>query len=1097
MDKAQLLQEVEALTFAQRSRRMVDFGRLSLTDARMAQTLAEMAVGPFYERFLALQACYGSRDGALVFASLSDPSSCMRRLAVKLVPLTCDQEQQRQALRIVPRELRSSLIRFLRHYDLQEPIDLFLHYLAEQADRSLGSLLPFGSPDVVARYLPRVSPRFSRDQWRRLARWQPELALDVLQRRLEDLGEQEELFIAHLNATIPILVRVHPDGLLALLRSSRLTDLLSRLKLEELWRRRPNELFDLLYAAHIDINLDEYIINRHITMDRLHLLARHNSKDYRIIESLGLLPPEQRVEIFEAHLRHVTDRGMPPFEALALLPRQQREQEARHLWSRTDLDLRQWEERRQYAQLLPWPEARAKLDYDLHHADVQRRDCALGILARAVAYQREHLDDLLDLFLKHRNEPDPVRLSMCDGLNALPPGAWREAHLPALAAFVRASLDAIDLSMHTLEKLARLLFRLVPWHLQWASEQIAALLGERGAFPLSASVYDEPALESLLTARHIRGLVPILLPVLTDWLRQDKREALAACAASLGCQLRHFPELGQLLAQLVASSQTTTEAQRIMKLLIRWQPALSHTLIPELVARDPSWIMVSAVEEYLQRFRQDLLSPFLVRTTIQGRFASEEAHFLPSMKSGLVLTQSQQERYAERLEGEIASSFEHRLLRNAYSQLALLPAIAPERLLSLAQNTRNYNRQIGAINALATTDNTLMAATIFALLREQSEKDESVYMLRVTLRALRRALRRLPEEAAFELLSSYTFPQLTMRKEITLLIGRLSLDAAYQYLLDLQTREGQHPDLRAVGIRALWNHLDRPLTWEILQRAASTASNNMAFKIGHIPPEQLTSQELQQLLRLLHTTLQHAGQEARLDLLQNIGELSLRDTQRILTPLLLSMMLSESVAEAEAAITAFMAVCTDRDIPQLQETIRVLGRDRRRLLMLLPRFSLWSSVKYRRYRNLSKSKLQGRRQLALALISVLGEFPATSQVRLRNVFTLLSIADVIELIKQLVETDQLHPEALMEACNQLNVVYHPRPLAEEDLRAVQDALAAHPDERLRRVALAALCAQAHETHYSSEWTPELTERLRVYQSDPSPLVAEAALNIFP
>ncbi|GCE21182.1 hypothetical protein [Dictyobacter kobayashii] len=122
MNKAQLLQEVEALTFAQCSRRMVDFGRLSLTDPQLAQTLADLAAGPFYERFLALQACYGSRDGALVFTSLSDPSACMRRLAVKLVALTCNQEQQQQALQVVPRELRASLIRSLLHHDLQAPL---------------------------------------------------------------------------------------------------------------------------------------------------------------------------------------------------------------------------------------------------------------------------------------------------------------------------------------------------------------------------------------------------------------------------------------------------------------------------------------------------------------------------------------------------------------------------------------------------------------------------------------------------------------------------------------------------------------------------------------------------------------------------------------------------------------------------------------------------------------------------------------------------------------------------------------------------------------------------------------------------------------
>ncbi|GHO84719.1 hypothetical protein [Dictyobacter formicarum] len=1096
MNKAQLLQEVEVLTFAQRSRRMVDFGRLALADPQLDQALAEMATGPFYERFLALQACYGSRNGDLVFASLSDPSACIRQLAVKLVALTCNQEQQRQALQIVPRELRASLIRFLRRYDLQEPIDLFLHQLAGQADKSLVSLLSFGSPELVAQYLPQLSQRFNRAQWRRLARWQPDLALTALQQRLENLAEQEELFVDHLNAVIPILARVLPDALLALLRSPLLADLLFQLQLVELWRQRPNELFDLLLSVHASIDLYKYKVHRRLTLERLHILAQQYSTDDQLVAWLEILPPRQRVEVFEAQLQHVTTQGLVPFEILTLLSRQQREQEARRIWSRTDLALRQLEVRREYAQLLPWAEACEKLDYELRHSDVKRRAQALETLARSVVYQRERLDDLLALFLEHRNEPDPARLSMFEGLNSLPPSTWQTAHLPALAELLHASLDAIDLSNHTLWQLMYLLIRLVPWHTQWAAEQMVTILQVRDTFPLPAYFYDVPPLEEQLRPELIRSIAPIFLPTLTDWRQRDKSEALVACAEAFGRQFRNFPELAQLLVQSLQKAQTTADAQSILSLLVKWQPELSNNLIPALVQQDPSWILVSEVEQYLQRYRQDLLAPFLERTTIQGRFSLEEISFLLFVDFPLTLTQSQQERYAGHLEQDIASGRDRKLLKKTCLQLAALPPIAPERLLRLSQDTHSYNQQLNAINALAMVDNTLAAEAIFSLLRGQAEKNESTAMLRSTLRALWRALRRMPEEAAFYLLTSYTFPQLMVQKEIIFLIGKLSLDAAYQYLLDLQTQSERHPDLRAAGIRALWNHLDRPQTWEILQLAASSASSSMAFKIGHISPEQLTPQELQQLLRLLHTVLQHSGQEARLELLQNIAQLSLRDTQRILTPTLLNAMLSQSTAEVEAAITAFMAICTDRDIPQLQESLRILYMDRRRMFELLPCFSLWRSTKYRNFLNISERKLKSKRKLALALFAVLAEYPATGKVRLCNAFKLLPMADIIELLKHLAETNQLHADALMDACDLLNATY-PRTMTTDDLQAVQDALAEHPDERLRRVALAALIAQARETRYSSNWTPELIARLHTYQSDPSLLVAEAALNVFP
>ncbi|GCE21183.1 hypothetical protein [Dictyobacter kobayashii] len=957
-------------------------------------------------------------------------------------------------------------------------------------------MLAFGSPELVALYLPQVSQKFNHAQWRRLARLQPDLALAALQQRLDNLAEQEDLFIRHFNAVIPILTRSRPDALLALLRSPLLVDLLASLELKELWRQRPDDLLELVLATHVRIDLDEYAVYRRLTPEHLSLLARQYNINASIDQWLKILSPEQRVAFFEAQLQHMATEGFVPLDILDLLPRQQREQEARRVWSLTDLSLHQLELRRQYASLLPWPEALEKLDYELHHADVERRAQALEILAGVVAYQRERLPELLALFLEHRNEPDPARLSMFDGLKELPPSAWRTEQLPGLAELLRISLEASDLSHGTLVHLVSFLIRLAAFHPQWAAEQIAAILQTHGTSPLSVYFYGVSPLEEYLRAEHIRSMAPLLLPVLSAWLQQDKYEALMDCAEAFASQLRSFPELAQLLAQALPKVQTIEAGQRILKLLVRWQPALTNTLIPTLVQQDPSWILAPAVKKYLQRYRQDLLAAFLARTTIQGRFSLEETSFLLEVESPLSLTQSQQERYAGRLEQAMVGERGRRVPKKIGLQLAALPAILPERLLTFIQDQdkHNYYQRQAAINALSKLDTSLAAQTIFSLLREQAEKDGATSMGHSLMAALWRPLRRMPEAEAFRLLTSHTFTQLTLQKEITFLIGRLSLDAAYQYLLQLQTRPELHPDLQAAGVRALWNHLDRPQTWEILQQAARAASSSTAFKIGHILSEQLAPQELQQLLRLFHTALQHATSEARLELLQNIARLTLRDTQRILTPALLSAMLSPTTAEAESAITAFMTICTDRDIPQLQENVRILCRDRRRLFKLLPCFSLWSSPRYHRYRDLSASKLKSKRKLALALLAVLAEYPATSKVRLDNAFKLLSMADIIEVLKQLAEADQLYPEVLVDACERLQ---HSRTVTTDDLEAVQAALAEHPDERLRRVALAALTAQAHAQHYSSNWTPALIARLYRYQSDPSPLVLEAALTIFP
>ena len=62
MTPARLLRELEPLTHDARARRLVEVGRLSRGDPRVADTLAQLERGGWYERSLSLRACHGSRD---------------------------------------------------------------------------------------------------------------------------------------------------------------------------------------------------------------------------------------------------------------------------------------------------------------------------------------------------------------------------------------------------------------------------------------------------------------------------------------------------------------------------------------------------------------------------------------------------------------------------------------------------------------------------------------------------------------------------------------------------------------------------------------------------------------------------------------------------------------------------------------------------------------------------------------------------------------------------------------------------------------------------------------------------------------------------
>src|SRR5262249_14908002 len=126
----ELLRQIEPLSHAARTRRMVELGRHAATDPAVAATLDALEGGDWYARRLALQSCFGSRDGARVVRAIGDPSRIVRGLAVALAPLTCDDRQAETAVLAAPRAVRRALLRRLVHRGRRGPIDALLDRLA-------------------------------------------------------------------------------------------------------------------------------------------------------------------------------------------------------------------------------------------------------------------------------------------------------------------------------------------------------------------------------------------------------------------------------------------------------------------------------------------------------------------------------------------------------------------------------------------------------------------------------------------------------------------------------------------------------------------------------------------------------------------------------------------------------------------------------------------------------------------------------------------------------------------------------------------------------------------------------------------------------
>ena len=123
MTPDELLQQLELLTHDARMRQMVKIGQLSTSDTSVAATLNALEKGGFYERWLALQSCYGSRDGARALRAFADPSRVIRSLAQRLLPLIGDDAQVQAALDAATSKQRPSLLKKLLKRCRRSPID--------------------------------------------------------------------------------------------------------------------------------------------------------------------------------------------------------------------------------------------------------------------------------------------------------------------------------------------------------------------------------------------------------------------------------------------------------------------------------------------------------------------------------------------------------------------------------------------------------------------------------------------------------------------------------------------------------------------------------------------------------------------------------------------------------------------------------------------------------------------------------------------------------------------------------------------------------------------------------------------------------------
>jgi hypothetical protein len=746
---------------------------------------------------------------------------------------------------------------------------------------------------------------------------------------------------------------------------------------------------------------------------------------------MSCLPLDLRVREAIRHLDHVAELAAAPSDRIA------------------------------YARYLPFADAQAALATGLGHPTGERRAEAIGLLIGTVRFERPRMADALALVRRAKNEQDPVRLAMFNALRSLPIHAFLPEHLEAVAGAIAEALDAADLSHATTQALFGLVVRLFRVDAAWGARWFGKILETRDGLTSSE-------LGRELTEADVVTLAPTLTPILARWLADERSFLPIALAESLGKRLSAVPVLVEALEKLAADLPFVDVARNALDTLSTHARARFAALVPGLVAADPSFAILPRVAAFVSRRRQDLLSPLLGAAPMEGRFATGKTRWAIDFDGGYFRWTPRQQGVHAELQSLIVGRADCAVpaARQAIQTLAHLVFLPPTAILTLATDPRPAVRDL-AVTALSWLDQGEGTPALLDALGDARA--------RVAVYALRKVLQEMSEERVLALLRGAPRTKVTVAKEIVRLLGSMGGDEAFADLVALDA-PGLHRDVRIALFRALWDHLERPEAWAVLERASADPDPTLALRLFEIPVARLSADGDTRLSRLLSRVLVRPDIEGRKELLQRVSTLALADRGRLLFGACLALMSSSSLREYSVATGAVLARMVPEEAEIVAACIQALMVEPRVLREMLK--ALGSAV--------GPYSPPHRNQVARATLDALARDPRMAAQHLWLSSLLLTWRQMADLLISFSARDALYFDTMTTAVETMSRCTEP-----EQLEA---ALATHSDARLRRLALAALERAASG---SQGWSPARRARLLVFRGDFSVLVSGRALFVFP
>lgn len=858
-----LMRRLDRLDHTERQAEMVAHVR-GLPPAEAEDLGRALGQGDAHRRSLGLLVAQLRDDLEPAWAALEDPSLSVRRLAARAVGRRADSISASLLDRLDPVTLGVIVRHVVR--DGRSKIAEALVDILCQRDRlaEAACLLPACSPEVIAARLDKVA--WPDALWVRLAKHQPTLMVQHIERAFEEAAERHDLVWRRFESGVWVCLAEHepaavadwidrfadPDALpLHLAELSPLIRwsaerVVGWLQTRIAWLCRAPVPVVLARRIH---ELDDAMLG-----PLCESLLRDNPLRFR--ELVAELSWPRRGVLFEAATASMSPERIEwPLPLLDSLPHWLREREAERMLGLARAQKNgSW--RRELLGRLAIEQARPRLEQEGKAASAADRAEAHAALVRCTALSRQGMAPTLMWLQRIRNEQDPVRLAVVDALSRIPGHLFDDRE--ALDAVVSPVFEARDTSYGTRAAVATLAKNLIMARATTPTSPMFDL----GVSLLSRLAGQAGTLDLPLLYRNLpRGAEQPIVDALMPWLAADQKrqreQGIFRLWTALGKRAWEVASLGDLIEQMIWHGQKSSAGHAAE----HWieDPRTRDERVRELVKRDRSALYLHGVFERCHRRLQSLLHDRFSDAAPRGRFHDGKVVFIPFVERGMSRwTPDLQRRYLDLIDA--AQETPKRYSRTRAALVGMRARVPLTRIDDLEPSLRSEDVNVleAALGALVWTDCPTPALPI---LLEHLSGDRA----RVAMYAMPRLARLVPANTMVKALSTLLErPRLkiTVHKEALRLLGQYPTEAAVALLLRTWSQP-LHRDVRIATLHAARSVLGQPQAWELLESAATHESVDVARGVVEVSPANIAQAHRARYVAVMARVGDHPDPTAR------------------------------------------------------------------------------------------------------------------------------------------------------------------------------------------------------------------------------------------